>query len=113
MSISVAFRTTRRGVIDQDAFSAAMLYHMVKPRVAGLTDAEYAAGLEYAARKHRLPRRGGRLDLSGMSVGWLAYIADLVAEAIGQDRLSRGTMEIARSDRELEESEKQKGNETA
>jgi hypothetical protein len=41
------------------------------------------------------------------------YIAEIVAEAVGQDRLSRSTLEIARNDREIETSGKQERNETA
>jgi hypothetical protein len=34
------------------------------------------------------------------------YLTELVAEAVGQERLSRGTMEIAVADQKLEKSER-------
>jgi len=65
------------------------------------------------ARKHHLPQRAGHLDLDHISIGRMDYIAEIVAEAVGQDRLSRSTLEIARNDREIETSGKQERNETA
>jgi hypothetical protein len=44
--------------------------------------------------------RDGSIDLNGQDIG---YIAELVAEAVGQARLAEGTFEIARNDRELNE----------
>ncbi len=108
----LAFRATR-DQITGDTFSALLFRQMVGRRVKDLTDSEYTVGLEYAIRKHHLPQHAGLLDLDHISIGRMDYIAELVAEAVGQDRLSRGTMEIARNERELEQSEKQERNETA
>ena len=86
---------------------------MVSRRVKNLTDSEYTAAIEYTARKYHLPQRAGHLDLDHISIGRMDYIAEIVAEAVGQDRLSRSTLEIARNDREIETSGKQERNETA
>ena len=108
----LAFRVTRNQ-ITSDTFSVLLFHEMVRRRVKDLTDSEYAAGLEYAIRKYHLPQHSGLPDLDHISIGRMDYIAELVAEAVGQDRLSRGTMEIAQNERELEQSENQERNETA
>lgn len=109
---ALAFRTMR-DQITGDTFSAMLLHAMVNRRVKNLTDREYAAAMEYTARKHHLPQHAGLLNLEHISIGRMDYIAELVAEAVGQDRLSRGTMEIARNGRELGQTEKKERNETA
>ena len=99
----IAFRTTPEIISDHHAFAALMLRRMVESHscIGKTSDEEYASGIAYAARKYKLPTDGGTLNISSMSAGHIAYIADLVAEAVGQDRLSRGTMEIAVNDAEL------------
>ena len=108
----LAFCTTREQMAD-GAFSALLLRQMVSRRMKNLTDSEYTAAIEYTARKYHLPQRAGHLDLDHISIGRMDYIAEIVAEAVGQDRLSRSTLEIARNDREIETSGKQERNETA
>lgn len=108
----LAFCATR-DQITNDTFPPMLLHEMVRRRVKDLNDSEFTAGLEYTIRKYHLPQRAGRLDLDRISLGRMDYIAELVAETVGQDRLSNGTMEIARNDLELEEFEKQERNETA
>lgn len=90
---------------------AVRLYRLVERQVPGkLTMGEYARAVRYAARKYHLAGRCGEMDLQGHD---LEYISALVAEAVGQARLSRGTLAIAAADRGLEQSEKSERNETA
>ncbi len=81
----LAFRVTRNQ-ITSDTFSVLLFHEMVRQRVKGLTDSEYTAGLEYAIRKYHLPQCSGLLDFDHISLGRMDYIAELVAEAVGQDR---------------------------
>ena len=98
--IKAANRLQRRN----DEISYARLYRMVADQVPGgnLSMEEYSHALRYtmhkypAACKHDPP-----------------YVALLITEAVGQYRLSQGTLEIVMNDRELEQSEKKEGNETA
>lgn len=92
--------------VDQESYSAALLFHKVKLKVDNLTSAEYGDAVQLITRKHHLPQRVGRLDLNNMSVGRIVYIGDLVAEAIGQARISRGLLDIERSARKLDEPQK-------
>ena len=110
----ITFRTTREGISNHRAFAALILRRMVENHrhIGKTSDEEYASGIADAAHKYKLPTDGGTLNISGMSAGHLAYIADLIAEMIGQRRIADATMEIARNDQELEQSEKQEGNET-
>lgn len=95
----------------RETIAAVKLYRETARRVPGeLVPAEYTRAVRYTIRKYRLAARGGTPDLRRQDVG---YIADLVVEAVGQGRLSRDTMEIARNARELEQSENQERNETA
>ncbi len=95
----------------REAIGAVRLYRRVARRVPGdLTAAEYTRAVRYAARKYHLAGCGGELDLQGHD---LEYISVLVAEAVGQDRLSRGTLAIAAADRDLAQSEKSERDETA
>lgn len=93
----LAFRVTREQ-ITSDTFSVLLFHEMVRQRVKGLTDSEYTAALEYTIRKYHLSQHAGLPDLDHISIGRMDYIAELVAETIGQDRLSHGTMEIAQND---------------
>lgn len=77
--------------IDQESYSAALLEHMVKLKGNNFTRAEYFDAVQRITAEHHLPQRGGRLDLKGMSVGRIAYIADLVAEAIGEARAAKAS----------------------
>lgn len=96
--------------------SAIKLYHMVQLRIPGeLTPAEYDRAVRYTVRKHpELADHSGGLDLHRESQ---EYIAELISEAVGQDRLSSGTLAIAEADRKLnhkiKESEIVKGEKTA
>ena len=111
----IIFRTTPEVISNHRAFAALILRSMVENhrRIGKTSDEEYASGIAYAAHKYKLPMAGGTLNISGMSAGHLAYIADLIAETIGQRRIAEATMKIARDGRELEQSEKQERNETA
>lgn len=83
--------------------NAVRLYRMTAKQVPGeLSTDEYGRALRYTMHKYPAAYKYDP-----------AYTALLITEAIGQDRLSRGTLEIAMNDRELEKSEKQEGNETA
>lgn len=94
--------------VNQESFAAAYLKHIVKLQVLGImTDTEYNAAILYTMRKYHLKPVGTSIDLHGQDVD---YISELVAEAIVQDRLSRGTLEIMKNDRELRNFER---NETA
>lgn len=104
----LAFRTSR-GCLTRGDFPAVLLRCMVRQNVKGLTDREYEAGLEYTARKHPLLRSGSRLELERKSIGWLAYLAELVAEAVNQHRISCGTLAMAEADRETENQSKERG----
>ncbi|MFU0832765.1 MAG: hypothetical protein ACFWUC_07490 [Oscillospiraceae bacterium] len=79
-----------------ESFASALLWELVKQQVPQLTEDEYHAALRYTAQKHHMA---------------IEYIAALVAEAVGQARLSEGTLDIARNDRNLYL--KSEGNETA
>lgn len=111
----LAFRTTPEVISNHQAFAALMLRRMVEnhSHIGQTTDEEYASGIAYAAHKYKLPTDGGALNITGMSAGHLAYIADLIAETIGQRRIADATMEITQNGQELEQSEKQERNETA
>jgi hypothetical protein len=111
----LAFRTTPEVISNHQVFAALMLRRMVEnhSHIGKTSDEEYASGIAYAAHKYKLPTDGGTLNITGMSAGHLAYIADLIAETIGQRRIADATMEVARNGQELEQSEKQERNETA
>ena len=96
--IKAANRFQRR----KDCVSYARLYRMVADQVPGnLSMEEYSHALRYTMHKYPAAPRHDP-----------AYTALLITEAVGQHRLSQGTLQIAMNDRELDRSE-QKGNETA
>ena len=84
--------------MHSESFPTLLLRAMVKRQVPRFTEAEYNAAVEYTIRKYGMDTRDGALDLHGQSA---EYIAELIAEAVGQDRLSSGTLAIAEADREL------------
>lgn len=78
----------------REAFAAVRLYRMVERQVPGdLTRTEYERAVRYVIQKYPISSHS-RMDPR--------YISVLIAEAIGQDRLSRGTLAIAAADRETE-----------
>ena len=85
---------------SRESFAAVLLRSMVRQKTVKLTEEEYNAAVRYVIRKYRMEDRDGSIDLRGQDIG---YIAELVAEAVGQARLTEGTFEIARNDRELNE----------
>lgn len=85
---------------SRESFAAVLLRSMVRQKTVKLTEEEYNAAVRYVIRKYRMEDRDGSIDLRGQDIG---YIAELVAEAVGQARLAEGTFEIARNDRELNE----------
>ena len=88
----------------REALAAVKLYRMVAQRVPGdLLPTEYIRAVRYAIRKHRLTEHSGIPDMLWTDQG---YLTELVAEAVGQEMLSRGTMEIAVADQKLEKSER-------
>ena len=69
--------------VDPDAFSSAMLRHMVTTQVGGkLDDAEYSGAVSAAIRSHGLKQRDGGVDLREKSLGYLSYVSGVVAENI-------------------------------
>jgi hypothetical protein len=87
------------------------LHSLVAQRIPDdLDPAEYSRAVRYTIHKYHLAGHDGRLDMHGLDPG---YMADLVAEAVGQDRIARGTMAIAEADRDLAQSEKPERDETA
>ena len=96
----------------RETVAAVRLYHLVQQRVPGgeLTLTEFDRAVRYTLRKYRMDDRDGGIDTRRQDIG---YIADLVAEAVGQDRLSRGTLAIAAADREIIRSHLKKGERTA
>lgn len=104
----LAFRTSR-GCLTRGNFPAVLLRCMVRQNVPDLTDREYTAGLEYTARKYPLPQSGGRMKLEHQSIGGLAYLAGLVAEAVNQNRIFHGTLAMAEADRETKNQSKERG----
>lgn len=87
----------------RDSIYYAQLYRMAADQVPGdLSMEEYSHALRYTMHKYPTACRHDP-----------SYMALLITEAVGQYRLSQGTLEIAMNDRELERSEKQEGNETA
>ena len=95
----------------REALAAVKLYRMVAQRVPGdLLPTEYIRAVRYAIRKHRLTEHSGIPDMLWTDQG---YLTELVAEAVGQERLSRGTMEIAQNELELDQSEQSERDETA
>ena len=88
----------------REALAAVKLYRMAAQRVpGGLLPTEHVRAVRYAIRKHRLTEHSGIPDMLWTDQG---YLTELVAEAVGQERLSRGTMEIAVADQKLEKSER-------
>jgi uncharacterized protein YaiL (DUF2058 family) len=85
---------------SRESFAAVLLRSMVRQKTVKLTEEEYNAAVRYVIRKYHMEDRDGSIDLRGQDIG---YIAELVAEAVGQARLAEGTFEIARNDRELNE----------
>jgi hypothetical protein len=69
----------KRSQIDQGAFSSALLRHMVQVRTGELTESEFIAASASVGRRLGLNMTGGRLDLQGKSVGYMAYLADQIA----------------------------------
>ena len=101
--MSRRIRTINRLKRRRENFNAIRLYRMTAKQVPGeLGMDEYGRALRYTMHKYPAACKYDP-----------AYTALLITEAVGQDRLSRGTLEIAMNDRELEHPGKQEGNETA
>lgn len=95
----------------RETIAAVKLYYAVKERVpGGLAPEEYDQAIRHVIRKYHMSDRHGGLDTRRQDIG---YIADLVAEAVGQDRLSRETLAIAEADREAIRDRMKKGEKTA
>lgn len=95
----------------RETIAAVKLYFAVKERVPGeLTPAEYDQAIRHVIRKYHMADRHGGLDMRRQDS---EYIAELIAEAVGQDRLSRGTLAIAEADRENIRSHLKEGEKTA
>jgi len=96
--------------MHSESFPSLLLRAMVERQVPRFTEAEYNAAVEYTIRKYGMDTRDGALDLHGQNV---EYIAELIAEAVGQSRIENGTLEITRAARELNQNEFIGRNETA
>lgn len=80
----------------REAFAAVRLYRMMERQVPGdLNREEYERAVRYVIQKYPISSHCTRMDPR--------YISVLITEAIGQDRLSRGTLAIAAADRETED----------
>ncbi len=95
----------------REAIGAVRLYRLVARRVPGdLTAAEYTRAVRYTIRKYRMADRKGCIDARRQNPECAAM---LIAEAVGQDRLSRGTLAIAAADREIIRNQLKEGEKTA
>ena len=82
----------------RETIATIKLYRMVARRVPGeLPPTEYDRAVRYVIQKYHMADRNGGIDMHQQDP---EYISMLVAEAVGQDRLSRGTLAIAVADRE-------------
>jgi hypothetical protein len=87
----------------RETLNAVRLYRMVERQVPGeLTEKEFDRAIQYVIQKYGLDDRDG-LPMSHQNP---EYISHLIAEAVGQDRLSRGTLAIAQAERELNQKDR-------
>lgn len=84
--------------IKRERTAALQVYSIVLRNVEGdLPLAEYNQALRYTIRKYHLGDHG-RIEFYGSEK---RYLAELIAEAVSQKRLSDGTFEIAQANVEL------------
>jgi hypothetical protein len=94
------FRSDRK---RRETLNAVRLYRMVERQVPGeLTEKEFDRAIQYVIQKYGLDDRGG-LPMNRQNPEYISY---LIAEAVGQDRLSRGTLAIAQAERELNQKDR-------
>ncbi|XOQ44683.1 MAG: hypothetical protein ACFWTN_09610 [Clostridium sp.] len=87
----------------RETLNAVRLYRKVERQVPGeLTEKEFDRAIQYVIQKYGLDDRGG-LRMSRQNPEYISY---LIAEAVGQDRLSRGTLAIAQAERELNQKDR-------
>ena len=80
----LGFKSTQNEVIDQEAFSAALLRHLVELETGKLSDSEYNAAVSHAAAARNLPLKGGLPDLRHRSINYLYCVRDQILEACGR-----------------------------
>jgi hypothetical protein len=84
--------------IKKERVAALQVYNMVLKNVEGdLPLTAYSQALKYTIRKYHLGDHG-RIEFHG-SEKW--YLAELIIEAVNQNRISLGTLAIAQADMEL------------
>lgn len=91
---------------NREAMQAVRLYRMVEQRVPGkLTLAEYSEAVRTVIRKYDMADRSGALDIRGQN---MRRVAIMLSKAVNLNRLTRGTLAIARAAAETE-AENKKG----
>lgn len=80
----LGFQSKQKEIVNQEAFSAALLRHLVELEAGQLSESEYKAAVSRAAAAGHLPLKGGLPDLKHRSINYLYCVRDQILEACGR-----------------------------
>lgn len=81
----LGFKSRQKEIVDQEAFSAALLRHLVEIEAGKLSDSEYNAAVSHAVAAGGMQVKNGTPDLKHCSINYLYYVRDRILEACGRN----------------------------